>query len=133
MSQRNRIGYYLSVLARFVLAAGLFGLSAASARALTLTGSVDYKYLVSSTPVNTTTPTLLKIMFENNTSGTNLSLCAGSSADFNSGTCPYRLSSSGGPGFQFLALVDATVLNGKYLYVVRSVGIVVSKFTLTIE
>ena len=41
---------------------------------ITITGTVGSsgKYLISGTPVNTTTDAVLKIAFENNTSGTNL-------------------------------------------------------------
>jgi hypothetical protein len=66
----------------------------------TLTGTVgaDGKYLVTGMPVNTNTHTVLKLAFENNTAGTNLSLCAGTDADFTAGTAGTRLSDSRGPG-----------------------------------
>jgi hypothetical protein len=57
------------------------------------------KYLVTGAPVTTTTAAVLKLSFENTTPGTNLELCAGTGADFAAGTCPTRLSDSGGPGF----------------------------------
>src|SRR5438128_991612 len=98
------------------LAAALFCVFSATAEPLTITGSVDYKYLISSMATSTTTSTLLKIAFENNTSGTNLSLCAGTLSDFAAATCPMRISTSGAPGFRFLALLDAAQLNGKYFY-----------------
>ena len=125
MSLSNRLN--------LTLAAALFCAVSAKAEPLTITGSVDYKYLISSMATSTTSSTLLKIAFENNTSGSNLSLCAGTLNDFAAGTCPMRISNSGGPGFRFLTLLDAAHLNGKYLYVVRSVGFIVSKFTLIIE
>jgi hypothetical protein len=50
-----------------------------------------------------------------------------------SGTCPTRISDSGGPGFVFLTIVDAASLNGKLLYVIRVVGINPASFKLTIE
>lgn len=100
-----------------------------------ITGTVgaNGKYLVSSIPVETTVDAVLKITFENNTSGTNLELAAGSLADFESGTAGIHLSSSGGPGYQFLAIIDTKKLSGKQLYVLRKVGTATSKFTITIE
>lgn len=102
---------------------------------ITITGTVGAsgKYLVSGMPVGTKTHTVLKITFENNTAGTNLALCAGSDADFNAGNAGLRLSDSGGPGFQFLTIIDTHQLSGKFLYVLRQVGTAVSQFTLTVE
>lgn len=102
---------------------------------ITITGTVgpSGKYLVTGMPVSTKTHTVLKITFENNTAGTNLGLCAGSDADFNAGNPGLQLSSSGGPGFQFLTIIDTHQLSGKVLYVLRQVGTSVSQFTLTIE
>jgi hypothetical protein len=102
---------------------------------ITITGTVGTsgKYLVSGMPVGTKTHTVLKITFENNTAGTNLALCAGSDADFNAGNAGLRLSDSGGPGFQFLTIIDTHQLSGKFLYVLRQVGAAVSQFTLTVE
>lgn len=91
------------------------------------------KYLVTGMPVDTKTHTVLLITFENNTLGTNLSLCAGSDADFAAGTAAIRLSDSGGPGFQFLTIVDSDRLSGKIIYVLREVGTADSHFTLNIE
>jgi hypothetical protein len=101
----------------------------------TLTGTVaaDGKYLVTGMPVDTKTHTLLKLAFENNTAGTNLSLCAGSDADFSAGKAGITLSDSGGPGFKFLTIIDASVLSGKIIYVLREVGSAVSQFTLTVD
>ena len=52
------------------------------------------KYLITGSPVNTTTAAVLKLSFENTTAGTNLELCAGSPTDFGAGTCTVRLSDS---------------------------------------
>jgi hypothetical protein len=76
---------------------------------------------------------LLKLSFENNTANTNLELCAGTAADFNAGICAMRLSDSGGPGFVFLTLVDASQLSDKIIFVRRAVGITPARFTLTVE
>jgi hypothetical protein len=101
--------------------------------AVTITGTSGAKYLVTGMPVTTTTDAVLKIAFENKTAGTNLSLCAGTMADFTAGKCAMPLSDSGGPGFQFLTIVDAKALAGKIIYVIRSVGSADSQFVLTIE
>ena len=102
---------------------------------ITITGSVGAsgKYLVTGMPVKTTTKAVLKIAFENKTAGTNLALCAGTLANFNAGKVGLQLSDSGGPGFQFLTIIDAAQLSGKVLYVLRQVGTAVSQFTLTVE
>ena len=104
-----------------------------SANALTITGTTGPRFLVSGSAVNSTGTGVLRISFENNTAGTNLSLCAGTIADFEAGTCGTELASSGGPGFVFLAVQDAAKLNGKWIYVLRNVGIAASKFTIVIE
>jgi hypothetical protein len=102
---------------------------------LTITGTVgsDGKYLVTGIPVATETHTVLKLAFENNTAGTNLQLCAGSDADFAAGTAGMTLSGSGGPGFQFLTIIDTHTLSGMVIYVLRAVGSADSQFTLTID
>ena len=102
---------------------------------LTLTGTVgsDGKYLVTGEPVSTTLHAALKLTFENNTAGTNLSLCAGSVADFDAGRAGITLSSSGGPGFTFLTITDTQALAGKVIYVLRGVGSADSEFTLTVD
>jgi len=100
-----------------------------------ITGTVGAKgkYLVSGMPVETTANAVLKITFENNTSGTNLELAAGSLKDFESGKAGISLSSSGGPGYQFLTIIDTNKLSGKHIYVLRKVGTAASKFTINIE
>ena len=102
---------------------------------ITVTGTVGSsgKYLVTGMPVNTKTHTVLKIAFENKTSGTNLGLVAGTDADFAAGTGGLQLSDSGGPGFQFLTIIDTHKLSGKIIYVLREVGSADSQFSLTIE
>ena len=101
----------------------------------TVTGTVGStgKYLLTGIPVDTQASTVLKITFENNTSGTNLGLFAGTIADFSSGNGGTQLSDSGGPGFQFLTLIDANKLSGKVIFVRREVGSEDSEFTLTVE
>lgn len=101
----------------------------------TITGTVEAagKYLVTGAPVTTTTAAVLKISFENTTPGTNLELCAGTGADFIAGSCPTRLSDSGGPGFVFLTIVDTPAISGKIIYVVRGVGTAAATFRLTVE
>ncbi|MEO8725505.1 MAG: hypothetical protein ABI383_05225 [Acidobacteriaceae bacterium] len=100
-----------------------------------LTGTVgpNGKYLVTGMPVDTHTHTVLKIVFENSTAGTNLALCAGTDADFNAGNSGLLLSDSGGPGFQFLTIIDTHRLAGKIIYVLRAVGTADAHFTLTVE
>jgi hypothetical protein len=75
----------------------------------------------------------LKLSFENKTPGTNLELCAGTAADFATGTCSVRLSDSGGPGFVFLTITDTSQLSGKFIFVLRVVGITSAEFNLTVE
>jgi hypothetical protein len=91
------------------------------------------KYLVTGAPVAGAAVAVLKLSFENKTSGTNLELCAGTAADFAAGTCSIRLSDSGGPGFVFLTITDTAQLSGKVIFVLRVVGITASTFTLTVE
>ena len=100
----------------------------------TITGTVGIsgKYLVTGAPVSATTG-LLKLSFGNHTAGTNLELCAGTTADFSAGTCAMTLSDSGGPGFTFLTIIDAAKLSGKILFVLRAVGAVNSQFALSVE
>ena len=102
---------------------------------ITITGTVGTsgKYLVTGAPVTTTAHTVLKIAFENNTSGTNLALVAGTLAQFASGTGGTQLSDSGGPGFQFLSIVDTQSLAGQVLFVRRLVGSANAQFVLTVE
>jgi hypothetical protein len=100
-----------------------------------ITGTVGSsgKYLVSGIPVDTQTHTVLKIVFENRTSGTNLGLFAGTDAEFTSGSGGLQLSDSGGPGFQFLTIIDTHKLSGKIIFVRREVGSADSQFALTVE
>jgi hypothetical protein len=102
---------------------------------ITLTGTVGSsgKYLVTGIPVNTHVDTTLKITFENNTSGTNLGLFAGTNAEFSSGSGGLQLSDSGGPGFTFLSIIDTKLISGLVLFVRRLVGSADSQFTLTID
>ena len=101
----------------------------------TLTGTVGSsgKYLVTGIPVNTTIHAVLKLAFENNTAGTNLSLCTGTDADFAAGATGTLLSDSGGPGFKFLTIIDTHALAGQIIYVLREVGTADAQFTLTVD
>jgi|ERR1700751_4153174 hypothetical protein len=102
---------------------------------ITITGTVGSsgKYLVTGIPIDTETHTILKIVFENRTSGTNLGLFAGTDADFASGSGGLELSDSGGPGFQFLTIIDSHKLAGQIVFVRREVGSADSQFALTID
>jgi hypothetical protein len=102
---------------------------------ITITGTVGNtgKFLVTGMPVDTKTPAVVKIAFENNTGGTNLALCAGTLANFTAATIGTQLSDSGGPGFQFLTIVDVSLLAGQVIYVLRTVGSAASSFTINIE
>jgi hypothetical protein len=129
------VGGYRSALRNLLAGFALLTLAVGSAAAATTikgTVGVSGKYLVTGAPVSATAG-LLKISFENDTAGTNLELCAGSTADFSSGTCAIQLSDSGGPGFVFLTIIDASNLSGKVIFVRRVVGIAASQFTLTVE
>ncbi len=114
---------------------GLFAVTGNAFASTTITGTVGTsgKYLVTGAPVTATTVTVLKLSFENKTSGTNLELCAGTAADFAAGTCSTRLSDSGGPGFVFLTITDTAQLSGKIIFVLRVVGFASSEFALTVE
>ena len=121
-------------LAAMVCAAALMLAGARNAQALTITGTVGGgKYLLTGIAINVTANAVLKISFETTTAGENLSLCAGSIADFAAGRCGIQLNDSGGPGFRFLAIVDAASLNGKQLYIIRNVGTNPATFSFTIE
>jgi hypothetical protein len=112
---------------------GFFTVSARAATTITGTVGTSGKYLVTGAPVTTTTATVLKLSFENKTSGTNLELCAGTAADFAAGTCSTRLSDSGAPGFVFLTITDTSQLSGEIIFVLRAVGIATSTFALIVE
>jgi hypothetical protein len=102
---------------------------------ITITGTVGSsgKYLVTGIPIDTEAHTVLKIVFENRTSGTNLALFAGTDADFASGSGGVQLSDSGGPGFQFLTIIGTHKLSGKVIFVRREVGTADSQFALSID
>jgi hypothetical protein len=115
-----------------------FGLFVATGNAFastTITGFVGSsgKYLVTGAPVTASTVTVLKLSFENKTSGTNLELCAGTATNFAAETCATRLSDSGGPGFVFLTITDTSQLSGKIIWVQRVVGTATAEFRLTVE
>jgi hypothetical protein len=129
VKRRRWLGHTLIMAALFAVASG----NAFASTTITGTVGGGGKYLVTGAPVTTTTAAVLKLSFENKTAGTNLELCAGTAADFSTGTCSTKLSDSGGPGFVFLTIVDTPQLSGKIIYVLRVVGIAPSTFTLTID
>jgi hypothetical protein len=102
---------------------------------ITITGTVGSsgKYLVTGTPVDTKTHSVLKLSFENLTAGTNLQLCSGSGANFTAGTAGFQLSDSGGPGFVFLTIIDTHKLANQLIYVLRAVGSADSQFRLVVD
>jgi hypothetical protein len=102
---------------------------------ITITGTVapNGKYLLTGAPVNSTAEVPLKISFEDMTGGTNLTLCAGTVEDFAAGVCGMQLSGSGGPGFQFLTIIDVAKLNGMVIYVLHALGTENAKFTVVID
>ena len=116
-----------------VCAAALTLAGATRAQALTISGSLGQKYLLTGSPINVSANVVLKISFETTTPGDNLALCAGTAADFAAGHCAVPLNDSGGPGFRFLTIVDAASLNGKHLFVLKEVGINPASFSFTIE
>ena len=101
---------------------------------ITIMGTVGSsgKFLVTSMPVHSSVPAVLKLTFENNTSGTNLALVAGTGEDFEQGIGT-DISGSGGPGFRFLTILDIGQLDGKHLYVRRDVGSADAQFTLNVD
>jgi hypothetical protein len=123
--------------AAVVCGAVLMFAGARDAKAITIIDGTVWaglnKYLLTGSPVNVTGNAVLKISFGTTTAGSNLSLCAGSIADFAAGHCATQLNDSGGPGYTFLTIVDAASLNGKHLFVIRSVGINDASFRFTIE
>jgi len=106
---------------------------ASKAEALSISGTVGQKYLLTGSAVNVSANAVLKISFETTSPGDNLALCAGSVADFAAGRCATPLNDSGGPGFRFLTIVDAASLNGKHLYILREAGSTPTSFFFTIE
>jgi hypothetical protein len=102
---------------------------------ITITGTVGSsgKYLVTGMPVDTETHDVLRIAFENNTSGTNLGLFAGTDAQFASGSGGSSYLTRAVQGFQFLTIIDTHKLSGQIIFVRREVGSADSQFTLTVE
>ena len=111
-----------------------FFASAGAEGAVEVTGTVgsNGKYLLSGTSLSGPSSAIVNFAFQNLTSGTNLPLCAGSTADFQAGTCATELASSGGPGFTFLSIVDVGSLNGKVWLINRNVG-TAAKFAVVAE
>jgi hypothetical protein len=122
-----------SALSVSVVLAVLVGMVDDAQASVTIRGVAHPKYLISSVPAMSSGDAVLKIVFENKTPGTNVSLCAGTMEDFADGKCAMHLSGSGGPGFQFLTIIDAKELHGKVLYAMRAVGTAPAQFVVTIE
>jgi hypothetical protein len=102
---------------------------------ITITGTVapKGKYLITGANISSPAPGhLLKLTFETNTSGTNVSLLSGTLTDFENGTGT-QINGSGGPGFVFLSMLDSATLNGKIMYAKHEVGTVAAHFTLNID
>ncbi len=119
-----------------LIAGGVLLSAVALARAaVVITGTVgpSGKYLVTGAPIVGASPAVLKFAFQNLTAGTNLSLCAGSDADFTAGNCSTILATSGGPGFAFITIMNSLSLSGKVLFVKRNVGALPAKFSLAVE
>ena len=117
-------------------AAGAIGFHTASAQAqVTITDTIGSSgsFLISGSPIKTTTHSNVKITFVDKTTGTNVALCAGSAAQISSNTCGIQLSDSGGPSDIFLTIIDIADLNGLVLYALRESGTANAEFTLTIE
>jgi hypothetical protein len=113
----------------------IIGFNTTGARAaVVITGTVGAKaYLITGSTINTKAHSNVKITFVDNTGGTNVALCSGTSAQVASNTCGTQLNDSGGPGFIFLTLIDVATLNGLQLYAIREAGSTPASFTLTIE
>jgi hypothetical protein len=105
----------------------------ASAHAFTISDTADPMFLISGAPINSKATIPLRIFFVDNTAGTNVQLCAGTTAQFSAGTCGTVLSDSGGPCCTFVTVIDARELDGLNFYVKRVVGTAPAQFTLTIE
>jgi hypothetical protein len=108
-------------------------MTATHAHALTVTDTVQDNFLVTGIVISTAVNVALKMAFENKTAGTNLSLCAGSPADFQAQKCTIILSNSGEPGFQFLTIIDTKKLSGKDIYVINNSPTKPATFSLTVE
>lgn len=127
---RNRGRGIWTVLLGFAL----LGTVVKDARAsVTIMGWADPKFLISGMPVVSSGGGVLKMVFENKTPGTNVQLCAGTMDDFAQGKCTMHLSGSGGPGLQFLTIIDAKELSGKAIYAIRGAGTAPTQFVLTID
>lgn len=116
-----------------ILLAVLVGAADPAQASVAIRGVAHPKYLITSVPAMSSGDAMLKMVFENKTPGTNVSLCAGTMEDFADGKCAMHLSGSGGPGFHFLTIIDARELYGKVLYAIRAVGTAPAQFVLTIE
>ena len=107
---------------------------ARNAGALTINGTVsNQKYLLTGSAVKVTANAVLKISFETTSAGDNLSLCAGSIAEFARWHLRHTTERLRRTGFRFLTILDAASLNGKQLYILKNVGINLASFTFTIE
>ncbi|HEX7836892.1 MAG TPA: hypothetical protein VF469_05485 [Kofleriaceae bacterium] len=125
--------YRRGLLTVFVVFAVLGGVVDHARASVTVTGVANPKYLITGMQVISEGSAVLKMIFENKTSGTNVSLCAGTMDDFAQEKCAMHLSGSGGPGFRFLTIIDAKELSGKVIYAIRGVGTAPAQFVLTIE
>lgn len=123
----------IRLLSGFIVLAVLVGATDPAQASVAIRGVAHPKYLITSVPAMSSGDAVLKMVFENRTPGTNVSLCAGTMEDFADGKCAMHLSGSGGPGFQFLTIIDAKELYGKVLYAIRAVGTAPAQFVVIIE
>lgn len=132
-ARRPRPGRLSLVLIVLAVLAVLVGAADPAQASVAIRGVAHPKYLITSVPAMSSGDAMLKMVFENKTPGTNVSLCAGTMEEFAEGKCAMHLSGSGGPGFHFLTIIDARELYGKVLYAIRAVGTAPAQFVLTIE
>ena len=120
---------------RFALVAGalFLGFGQGDAQAsVSFTADTFAGYLVTPDLIAATNHSTMKILIVNNTSSdVSANLCLGTQAQFQQSICGKQLAySKNGPG---LALVDATMLNGMVLYVLKGPAGTDVNFTLTFE
>jgi len=125
--------FYRSGLIVLLAVASLATVVERAYASVSLTGVANPKYLIFDPDLELSGDGVLKMVLENKTPGTNVSLCAGNSTDFSEGKCAIRLASSKGTGNPTLAIINAKALAGRMLYAIRESGTGPSTFVLTIE
>ena len=100
----------------------------------TVTGSVGQNGTTVFGGVVGKTKGLVKFKLENETSGVNLELCAGSGEDIDAKRCPLQLGISGAPSVQSFRILEASQLSGLFIYVIYNSGTApFANFTVTVE